>query len=449
MLSVELSSPQMQFIRSKAKIAAMVTGVGGGKTFAGSLWSTIEASSNPNSVGLVGASNPAQLNAVVMRQLQSMLDQAGIGWVSGSEPPWYKSRFDKHFGILSLSTGCQIICRSLHESGLDRNIRGLEIGWAWIDEARDVTQEAIEVILSRLRSKSGPNVIRMTTTPAGTSHWLCKKLLSEEAWPGVDVIRGTTMDNQPNLPSGYVEMLKANYSDELYQQEVEGEFLTVGVGRVYAFDGRHVLEHPFDRRYPIIFSLDFNVSPMGGIVMQVDSKARKAWVIDEINITDNATTAKACEQFLSRWAGKADSCWYIGDESGGARSTRGGDSDLIIMQKMLRGKFLRLRSLNDGHKPRVVDRINAVNSLLDPPGEQEARLFVSPRCRETTADLELLQWKEDGKREVDKDDQSRSHWSEALGYAIQKLLPIRPAGPIVFGWDTEHEEKPQWPSRFL
>jgi len=438
-MNISLSGPQMKFLSSKKRISALVTGVGGGKTFVGALWSIVTAVANPGVVGLVGASNPAQLNAVLMKAFQGLLDQCGIEWVSGSEPPWYRSKFDKHFGILSLSNGSQIVCRSLHESGVDRNVRGLEIGWAWIDEARDVTQDAIEVVLSRLRAKCGPNVLRLTSTPAGTSHWLCKKLLSQEAWPNVDVIRGTTIDNEPNLPQGYVEMLRQNYSSELYLQEVEGEFLMIGVGRVHHFSADNVLEHPFDKRLPIIFSLDFNVSPMGGIVMQVDQKKRQAWVLDEINIKDDATTASACEQFLSRWGGKAESCWWIGDEAGGARSTRSYDTDLIIMRKMLQGKFLRLRALNDGRKPRVVDRINSVNSLLDPPGEQVPRLFVAPRCRETVADLELLQWMENGRRQVDKSDNARSHWADALGYAIDKLLPVRPPGPVMFGWDPDSE----------
>lgn len=429
----------MQFLSSKSRISALVTGVGGGKTFVGSLWAIVTAVANHGVVGLVGASNPAQLNAVLMRSFQSLLDQCGIEWVSGSEPPWYKSKFDKHFGILSLSNGSQVVCRSLHESGVDRNVRGLEIGWAWIDEARDVTQESIEVVLSRLRAKDGPNVLRLTSTPAGTSHWLYKKLLSADSWPGVQVIRGTTMDNQSNLPEGYVEMLRQNYSSELYQQEVEGEFLMIGVGRVYAFSGDNAVDKPFDPRLPIVFSLDFNVSPMGGVVMQVDQKRRMAWVIDEIHVKDDATTARACDEFVSRWGGKAESCWWMGDEAGAARSTRSQDTDLVIMRRMLHGKFLRLRQLNDGRKPRVVDRINSVNSLLDPPGEQEPRLFVSPRCRETTADLELLQWMENGRRQVDKSDNARSHWADALGYAIDKLLPVRPPGPAAFSWDPDSE----------
>ena len=62
-----------------------------------------------------------------------------------------------------------MVCRSLDNYD---DIRGLEIGWAWIDETRDTKREAFDVVLGRLRHQHSDRYdVRITTTPKGFN-WL-------------------------------------------------------------------------------------------------------------------------------------------------------------------------------------------------------------------------------------------------------------------------------------
>ena len=70
----------------------------------------------------------------------------------------------------------------------------------------------------------------------------------------------------------------------------------------------------------------------------------------------------------------------------------------------------------------VGDRVNAVNcALCDAAGN--VRYRIHPRCRRLIDDLRLMRWSKDGS--ADKRDRARSHASDADGYRIYYLLPIR------------------------
>jgi hypothetical protein len=88
----------------------------------------------------------------------------------------------------------------------------------------------------------------------------------------------------------------------------------------------------------------------------------------------------------------------------------------------------------------VRDRINCVNSRLRNTLE-ENRLFIDPCCRELVKDLEQVAWATDSTGsvlpELDKSDRARTHSSDALGYYIAQLFPLKPlsghqsSGPIL------------------
>jgi hypothetical protein len=78
--------------------------------------------------------------------------------------------------------------------------------------------------------------------------------------------------------------------------------------------------------------------------------------------------------------------------------------------------------------PPIKDRINCVNALLNNfAGEQ--RLFIDPKCKHLILDLEKVCWKADPYgnplAEVDKSDPKRTHVSDALGYLVARVFPMR------------------------
>jgi hypothetical protein len=119
-----------------------------------------------------------------------------------------------------------------------------------------------------------------------------------------------------------------------------------------------------------------------------------------------------------------------GDAAGNQRRTAGTATDWQIVKdffKMWVGTYqpsYRVPSVN----PLVRDRVNCVNSRLrNQLGE--ARVFIDPRCRELIKDLEQVTWAVDAKgtttSEIDKTDGMRTHTSDALGYFIAQVFPMK------------------------
>lgn len=421
-LSLALSRPQMAFIKSRTPVAAMICGLGSGKTYVGTLWALLQAIERPGSLGVVGANVPAQIHGVVIPMTRRHVESFGLPFVYGERPPW-KSRFESHVSVLSLPNSSQILFKSVFESGLDRSIRGLELDYAYVDEARDCQEAVVDVILGRLRGQKGPRRLRMTSTPNGRRGWLYKRF-----GPGKpadwDLFTGSTQDNAANLPPGYLENLKRTYSTDQYAQEVLGHWVDLDVGLAYRFDrDKHLARRDFDPSRPLLFSLDLNVNPMVGVVCQHDEEARTMHVLEEIVLRGHAQTRDAIRVLADRYSHKSLQLMHMCDEAGGSRSTRTTATDVTIMKAECARLFRRSRSLNGPAKPLVVDRVNCVNAMLD-PAEGPPRLTIDPSCKELILDLESMRW-DDQYGKIDKSDPARSHGSDAAGYLCHRLFPIQ------------------------
>lgn len=427
-MKISLNRPQMSFIKSRARHSLYLAGRGSGKTFVGCLWAICRMLKTPGTAGLIGANIPRQLNNVVLRQLFSLLRDMGIAHCYGKKPPWVvgDDRDASYSGVLSLPNGSRAYCRSMHRSGIDNNIRGLQLAWIYVDEARDLEEESFDVALACLRGFPGADYMtRLTSTPSGFN-WLFEKFGdadSERLMPGSEMIKGRTSDNWRHLPEDYEASLRATYSKQLARQELDGEFVNLRSGQVFQFDRKvHVRPLDFNPDWPLIFSADQNVSPYCGVVLQVDRRERKAHVLDEIRMSDNGTTMDWAREASRRFKDRATSVEFHCDPSSVRRDTRGGESDFILMRNELDRHFRHVRDASDRNRRSVEDGVNAVNAMLD-PSEGEPRLFVDPKCQELIKDLERLQYKE-GTRDIDKSDKERSHMADSLRYPLAQEFPV-------------------------
>ena len=415
-VTLEISDKQQQFLSSKKRNALFLGGRGCGKTACLALYALQASQRGKAGRAIVGANNPDQIHQIVVPSIMKLFDRCGLQYTWGSSPPWYDSAFPHHYNILSVETGYQMACRSLFD--YDVSVRGLECSDLLIDEIRDLETEAIDVAQACLRGFGENYWVRCFSTPNGKDKVIWKRWI-KEPMPDSEVIHATSYDN-PFLPKSFAEGLKAQLSEDLWRQEVLGEVLDMNIGRVYHFTDQHISETIPEKPTAIVFSLDFNVQPMGGCLLYWYQDSKQFYQFDEIKVRTDATTPQGCSQALSKIKTSQYPnipLWYMGDEAGSARSTKG-ISDIQLMKNSLSG-----RCLNDGAKPRIIDRINSVNCLLA-PAIGPARFHIHPKCKETIEDLESMRWKED-RRETEKADIERSHWSEALGYAIFRLCPIR------------------------
>ena len=123
------------------------------------------------------------------------------------------------------------------------DIRGLEASYLWIDEAAMVPEEAYEVSIGRL-SQSDQPFTWVTTTPRGMN-WLYRRYMEDEREIGTYRMWQMSSLENPYLSDAYKGTLKAEYADEWYKQEVEGEF-TLFEGMIYKAWSRkkHVITAP-------------------------------------------------------------------------------------------------------------------------------------------------------------------------------------------------------------
>lgn len=230
-------------------------------------------------------------------------------------------------------------------------------------------------------------------------------------------------------PAGSPEALalaKATLSPQQYQQEYEAS-PTATIGLVYPdFQQDANVKNTLSLN-PIIngevtspvlhIGMDFNVDNMMAVVaVKMD---RELHIVDEINLTYNATTQTMANEIARRYAGRQIVIYP--DASGRNRTASGGSTNHQILKD--RGWTLRF---DHAGNPAVQDRINVVNSVIcNALGER--RLFVHPNCKQTLQTLTRHTYK-DGKPDKKS---GLDHAGDALGYLIYQLY--KPSGAFTVG----------------
>jgi hypothetical protein len=109
----------------------------------------------------------------------------------------------------------------------------------------------------------------------------------------------------------------------------------------------------------------------------------------------------------SKWAGTGESCWDI-------------------VRECLKGMGVTYRLKVPAANPPIADRVNAVNCACRDFGGR-VHYKAHPDCGPLIEDYRRMKW--DAKGEVDKSNRKRSHPSDAEGYRIHYLRPVRKPQP--------------------
>jgi len=432
-MQITLGKGQHKFLTSKEKIVCGLSGRAGGKTFCGTLTCLRNMIDYPKSVGLIGAANPAMMSSVVAPALTSLLKEAGINFTSGRKPDWDCPEQKSFTNTISIPNGSIVLLRSFHEAGADRAIRGNNCDWLYFDEAREVDQGVFEDSLATLRGKIGPHTARLTTTPNGFD-WIWKRFESSDKVQGNRLIRWPTHENLRNLPPDFIDNLKEQMTPIRFAQEVLAEFTEDSGAQVYTITNENIKPCQIWAGIRLILSLDLNVSPLCGTVLQINKEEKQIQVLDEIVIDSGGQTKMACEMFLKKWEPqiKKQGLIYGCDESGANTSTRSAETDVTIMRSIL-GQYGK--SYNPFVKSLVVDRVNRVNGFLF-NAKGERRLIFDPKCKKTIEDFRQVKWMEFTEpRKLDKRDGLFTHSSDSVGYAIVSQLGVRELSVTGFNID--------------
>ncbi len=166
---------------------------------------------------------------------------------------------------------------------------------------------------------------------------------------------------------------------------------------------------------------DFNVDPMAWVLGQ--HKQEQAWATGEVSIPGGATTEQACREVIRRYPDRKQHVAVYGDASGTARKTSASRTDYQIIQEILGGHYHTFNIRVPASNPPVTDRVNAYNAMLK-SASGACRYRVDPSCTGLIDDLARVSWRA-GTRDIDKRDKKRTHYTDADGYRIAYLYPVR------------------------
>lgn len=281
-----------------------------------------------------------------------------------------------------------------------------ELDTLTIDKARHVWNK----VIARNRQKcSVPNTVAVATTPEGF-RFVYDRWVKNKA-PGYKLFKAKTSDNSANLPDGYIDNLRASYSSNLLAAYLDGEFVNLTSGSVYAEFDRHLnaSAETIQDNEPLHIGMDFNVSKMAAVIWVLRNGEPHA--VQEL--TDVFDTPAMIEMIKQRFQGHAIHVYP--DASGQSRkSNNASQSDLSLLREA------RFTVLNNNRNPAVKDRILATNRMIHAAGIRRLRVNIDG-CPGFVEALEKQAYDKNG--EPDKSS-GLDHVIDAGTYFIAYKFPI-------------------------
>ena len=416
-LEVELLPHQLEAMTAEEPFVALVTGVGGGKTFTGGWWIASRAAQFPEALHLATANTFPQCRDVVLPAIMATFEAMGR-----------PARLHKQSYTVTTSWGAQILIRSTEVA---EELRGLEIASWWGDEIRRATPMQVKILSGRLRAQKCDRARRLwTTTPNGFDfiyHMHVVAAQKERETKGSTryrLIRAKSTDN-PFLPEDYVPTLRDQYDTNFAAQEISGEFVAQGAGTMLrAFSRfRNVRKGRYNPDAPLNLGCDYNVNPMAWCVWQWhpnpkvpgDKRHGEIHVLDEAWV-QNGTIGDAAEALRAKWAGHLGG-WRLHPDPSAKNRQHGGGTNLADTLTALANRgYRRVTNCIMPSAPLIIDAVNTVNGLfLSDSGI--SRLFIDPECEHLIDDCEQLVWDKAAKG-PDKKDPMRTHAFDGLKYGL-------------------------------
>ena len=325
---------------------------------------------------------------------------------------------------LQFWNGSVIYLKELEATPADPQFERLgstEITAAFVDEVSEISERAIEVLMSRCRWKvaeyMGYPRILMTTNPCAT--WVRSRFVQDDNGDPVTLadtdafIRFSVYDNPcEEFVKIYENNLK-NIKDPATRARLlygNWDFVSTNEAAAYwQFDGdKHLVtdlkEQKYDPLKPIILSFDFNVMPyMSCLMFQIDYDHRKVYVLEEIlgkPDTKENNTPKFAEKIKNKILNEQHTggLFITGDPAGLARSTQtiDGENNYTIIENTLKNAGIRTRLKLLKKQPPQMTRLEFINSIFS--GYDGWECLVDIRCRRFTEDLIYQKKNPDGSK---------------------------------------------------
>lgn len=280
------------------------------------------------------------------------------------------------------------------------------------EKARNVWNKIIARNRQKAYTASGmsvPNSVAVATTPEGF-RFVYERWVKSPA-QGYKIFKARTLDNAANLPADYIENLRNSYSSNLLAAYLDGEFVNLTSGSVYAEYDRHLnyCNTKVDGDEPLHIGLDFNVTKMAAVVYVLQDTEPHA--VHEF--TDVFDTPAMCAVIKTKYPNNP--IYVYPDASGNARkSNNASESDLSILRQ---AKF---NVLVNRANPAVKDRVLSTNKMIHSLGVRRLKINTDA-CPALTESFEKQAYDKNG--EPDKSS-GLDHVIDAATYFIAYKFPI-------------------------
>jgi len=401
--SLALHERQQEFYDTRRdpriRHALYAGGVGSGKTTVGA-YRFLDRAIRYTSTGFILSNSYEQLEQVAVQKVMDLGRRGNLN----PRIVWAHRRIDMD------DIRSRIFFHSTQNFDL---LRGVDMGFFWLDEARDTSLDAWRVLQGRLRDPTGPMKGDLTSTPCGIDHWLYDEFVSAGRLPGRRTVTGTSYENK-HLPVSYLASLQDSYTGEFFDQEVNARFIDLAEGLCYPDFRREIhaagaiAQVPGE---PVHVGIDFNVNPMTAVFAHVED--RRTIRVFASWSERNSNTGSLIVR-IRRLAGDGTDVTVYPDASGRNRHTSGG-TDFALLEEA--GFRIDAPPAN----PLQMDRIETVNRAF-----RDGRIFISGTAKELIQSLVRTKWQE-GRRSIDKGT-NMEHLSDALGYLVWQLAPVRGRG---------------------
>ena len=398
---------QEDFIFSEAKHTGLVAGYGAGKSYAGTLKTILKKIDYPSVKVAYYLPTYPMIRDIAFDKFPEVCADIGL--------EYSLNRSNKELEINGYGT---IIFRNMAEP---ENIVGYEVGYSLIDECDILPKDKMEVAFQKIVARNrvplpdgAVNHIDVVGTPEGYK-WFYERFVNQ-ADQYTQLIRASTLSNK-HLPPDYIEVLRETYPPNKLKAYLEGEFVNLTSGSVYAdFDrDKNSSTESMDKMEVLHVGMDFNVMNMSAIIHVIRGDTVIA-VGELTGIRDTPTMAKTLTEKL-----QGHMVVIYPDATGRARkSVNASHSDITILKDW--GFNIQANRMN----PPVKDRVNAFNKLIcDAKGDRKYLVNVDA-CPTLTTSLEQQVYDKNG--EPDKS-AGLDHIVDATGYFIHKRFPIRMKKP--------------------
>jgi len=309
--------------------------------------------------------------------------------------------------------------------GLDRpeRIEGLPWRGGGVDEIANCKADVWDDHLRPLFSTKGmeDSWCWLFGVPEGINHFydLAEIAKSEQHpdwkfynWPSADIIDPVE-----------IEDAKRTMDPRLFRQEYLGSFEDVK-GRVYAdYSNENHTDKVLEPGKDIIWTHDFNYTPLSSAILQIDEEGKDIYMVDEI-ILESSVAQNTAIEFVERFQSCKSSMVYIyGDAQGHHGEKHGHKSDYMQIEEILRqnGFRVQVRAAHN-YKPIKESQSSLRAKIYNAAGERT--FFVNAaKCKYGDKGLKLTQLKAGSS--FQEADSKYQHITTALRYYCDIAFPIK------------------------